>query len=160
MFLFSDLSRRIHHQDTVLKEKNRDGTQISEVIPQVLIVSPNKNLRLIFFPDKISDALVCRHYTTWVFARFLNDFLGFVECATDLRSTQLLQLTHDTLGHDQEGRLIEQLKEVISEVETIGHCVMEEITIHHDLVGGTKFIDHFIEAHILLILLGSFHSHF
>ena len=78
MFLFSDLSRSIHHQYTVFEEEYRYGTQISEVISQILIICPNKHLRLIFLPHKISNAFISGHYATWVFARFLNDFLGFI----------------------------------------------------------------------------------
>ena len=47
MLLLSDLSRRIHDQYTVFEEEYRYGTQISEIIPKVLIVSTHKNFRLI-----------------------------------------------------------------------------------------------------------------
>ena len=87
MLLLSDLSRRIHHQYTVFEEEYRYGTQISEVIPKVLIVRPHKNFRLILFPNEIPDALVGRHDTAGVFARFLDNFFGFVKCAADLGSS-------------------------------------------------------------------------
>ena len=52
-------------------------------------------------------------------AGLLDHTFGFVKGAPDLGATELLKLTHHTLGHDQERGVINQLIEGVPQVEAI-----------------------------------------
>ncbi len=78
MLLFSYLSRCIHHQHAMLKKEYRYCAQVTEVIPQLLVVCPHEHLGLIFFTDKVTDAFVGGNNSPGVLAGFFDNFFSLV----------------------------------------------------------------------------------
>ena len=143
----------------MLEEEYGDSAEVPQVVPQVLIVRAHEDLRFVLLPNEIAHAVIGRDDAAGVLAGLLNHALGLVQGPPNLGPPELLELTHHTFGHDQEGGVINQLEEGVLKVEAVRHRVMKEVPIHHDLVGRVELVHHLIEVDVLLVLLLTLDPH-
>jgi hypothetical protein len=143
----------------MLEEEDGDSAEVPQVVPQVLIVSAHEDFRLVLVPNEVPQAVVGREDAAGVLAGLLDDAFGLVKGAPDLGPPELLEFTHHTFGHDQEGGVIDKLEEGILQVEAVLHRGMKEVPIHHYLIGRMKLVHNLIEVDVLLVLLLTLDPH-
>ena len=107
----------VHYQHLLLEEEDRNGAEVAESIPEVLVIRSHKHFFFILFVNKVLYAVVRVHDAAGVRARHLVDQLGSSHRLPEVLVRLVLaaghlKLSHDALGHNQKGLLLNDFLQI------------------------------------------------
>ena len=159
--LFSHIRRAVHDKHVgPIEEKDRHAAICSQLIAQVLVICRHKYLVFVALAYVRAYALIRVLDASAVRAGQFDGQTRLLQClSAKLFLSEILQLSHDALGHEKERLVLKNLAQLEFHIDRFSAEVMEEVSVKQHLEWRMELVHQPEEVHILVVLLSSLDSH-